>query len=430
MKLADLATMPLRWRAVRSPAIQMLLVKERLQSGLAVDPFSPAFRDDPYPTVHEVRRRDPVHWLETARGWFVTRYDDVSALLRDPRCSADRTPPAHAVDSAWRRESELHAVVETTMLGLDPPDHTRLRNLVNLAFTPRVVADLRPRVERLTEEHLDALAAADAPDVMQDLAEPLPVRVIAELLGAPPGDHARFRRWASDLARALDPAFHRDVIERADRAVVEMRSYFRPLLAERRSEPRDDLLSALVQAETEGDRLSEEELYSFCILLLAAGSETTTNLIGNGLLALLRHPDQLATLQDQPGLIDSAVEELLRYDSPLQATTRRALESFELRGKRIREGDLLVLSLAGANRDPARFDDPDRLDVRRDDNRHLAFGLGVHYCVGAPLARVEGQVVFARLLERFPKLQLVPSKPPIRRDTLVLRGLSSLPVQT
>lgn len=427
MKLSDLALVPLRWQAVRSPVIRLLVKRERTRSGVALDPFSPALRADPYPVLRAIREQDPVHWMETARGWLITRYDDVSGLLRDPRISADRTPMS--VDASWRRGSEIQRWLESSLLGLDPPEHTRLRKLVNRAFTPRVVEPMRDRIAAITDELLDARAADGRMDVIADLAEPLPVRVIADLLGVPREDQSRFAGWSSALGAAFDIAFEKATIDAADRAVLEMRTYFRRLLDARRREPRDDLLTALVQAEEEGDKLSEDELYSFCIILLAAGHETTMNFIGNGVLALLEHREQLDRLIAAPELVDGAVEELLRYDAPPQATTRRAVEALELGGKRIREGDLLVLSLAAANRDPARFPDPDVLDIGRADNRHLTFAVGPHFCVGAPLARLEGSIVFTRLVQRFPEIRFDPDRPYERRATGTVRGLRSLPVR-
>jgi pimeloyl-[acyl-carrier protein] synthase len=426
MKLSDVSTIPLRSQAVRAPIIRALVAKERVQSGVALNPFDRTFRRDPYPTLRGIQRRDPVHWSDIARGWLITRYDDVHDLLRDPNISADRTPAT--VDAAWRRGSEIQHWLEHSLLGLDPPDHTRLRNLVNRAFTPRVVEQMREHIESLTDELLDRAEHQGSMDAIEDFAQPLPIRVIAELLGAPQEDRPRFAAWSHALSGALDIAFHRRTIEAADRAVVEMREYFGPLLDERRREPREDLLTALVQAEEQGDRLSEDELYSFCIILLAAGHETSTNLIGNGLLALLKNRDQLERLTKDPGLAESAVEELLRYDPPPQATTRRAKPSFELRGKRIRSGDVLVLSIAAANRDPERFEDPDSLDITREDNRHLTFGMGAHYCIGAPLARLEGQIAFTQLLQRFPNLRGQQGKSAKRRNTGTVRALASLPV--
>jgi len=428
MRLSDIATVPLRARAVRAPTLRLLLLKERMQSGIAVDPFARAFRDNPYPALHEVRERDPTHWLETGQAWLFTRHDDVSALLRDRRCSNDRTPSAYSVDAAWRRDSRFQRVMEHSVLGLDAPDHTRLRSLVGKAFTPRVVAQMQSRIVELTDELLDRVTAQGEFEVMRDLAQPLPVQVIAELLGAPAEDHERFGRWAAALGDALDLTFDRRTLERADQAVAEMRAYFRPLIEERR-DSRDDLLSALAAAEEQGDQLSEEELYAFCVLLLAAGSQTTTHAIGNSLLALLQDREALNGFRDRGESVESAIEELLRYDSPVQFTSRRALESMELNGKRIRPGDLLVLSLGAANRDPEQFANPDRLDLARTDNRHVAFGLGSHYCMGAPLARLELSVALPRVLERFPSIQLDAGVRHAWLDTLVLRGLKTLPVR-
>lgn len=426
MKLSDLAAVPLRSQVIRKPIVRGLSAKERLQSGVVLNPFDRSFRLDPYPVLREIQERDPVHWSEIARAWLVTRHDDVSELLRDPRISAERTPAT--VDAAWRRGSEIQSWLEHSLLGLDPPDHTRLRNLVNRAFTPRVVERMRGHIEALTDDFLDRSAERGEMEAMGDFARLLPVKVIAELMGAPEDDHSRFLGWSDALAGAFDIAFHKRTIEAADRAVVEMRDYFEPLLEARRRDPRDDLLTALVQAEDQGDQLSKEELYSFCIILLAAGHETTTNLIGNGLFALLKHPDQMERLANDPSLAESAVEELLRFDPPPQATTRRAREAFELRGKQIRAGDVLVLSIAAANRDPERFEDPDRLDIGRSDNRHLTFGLGAHYCIGAPLARMEAQIAFTHLLARFPGLRGQPGNNPKRRNTGTVRALASLPV--
>ena len=419
--------------AVRWAAIRALLLKERLKTGVALNPLSERYREDPYPKVRELREKDPVHWMELTGAWWLGRYADIIDVLHDPSFSARRDEPAGGLmDAEAIMASEFMAFMQTNLLGIDRPDHTRLRALVNKAFTPRVVEEIRPRVQQITDELLDSAEARSAQngrqiEVMADLAKPLPVIVIAELLGVPPEDRGRLRRWSYDLARALDPIFELEVLERADRAVVELRQYFRPLLEERRRAPRDDMLTALVQAEEEGETLDEEELYSFCILLLGAGSETTTNLIGNGLLALLRNRDQLERLRDDPSIAERAVEELLRYDSPVAMTSRIATEETEIGGKRVRAGDFLVLSIAGANRDPEQFPDPDRLDIGREENRHLSFSLGNHYCLGAPLARLEGRIALTALIERFPNLRLATARQQWR-ETVTLRGLSALPV--
>ena len=417
--------------AVRWAAIRGILLKERLKTGIAVNPLSTRFREDPYPIYHALRTKDPVHYMELTRGWMLTRYEDIVFALRDPRFSADREP--QDVGMALNTESsEFVQFLQASLLGLDPPAHTRLRTLVNKAFTPRVVEGMRPRIQQIADGLLDdaqtrARQNGHTIDVIADLADPLPVIVIAELLGVPAEDRHRVRRWSSALARALDPIFERDVLEAADRAVVELRDYFRPMLEARRHEPKDDLLTALVQAEEAGDALSEEELYAFCILLLGAGSETTTNLIGNGMLALLRSPDQLERLRDVPALSETAIEELLRYDSPVQLTSRITTEEVEIGGRTMPEGAMLVLSLSAANRDPEQFPDPDRLDIGREENRHLSFSQGGHYCVGAPLARMEAAIALNTLLERLPDPRLAVERPQWR-EMITLRGLTALPV--
>jgi cytochrome P450 len=315
-----------------------------------------------------------------------------------------------------------------TMLSSDPPEHTRLRNLVSKAFTFKAVESLRPRIQQVVDELLDAVEGKDQMDVIWDLGYPLPVIVIAEMLGVPAAQRDTFKRWSDDIVATLGgPMVTADVQERGRTAAIEMADYFRVVIAERRKHPQEDLLSALVAAEERGDVLSEEELLATCILLLAAGNETTTNLIGNGTLALLRNPDQLRLLREQPEWIESAVEELLRYDGPVQGTARVALEDIEIGGTLIKQGQIAMCMLAAANRDPAQFARPEVLDVTRQENRHIAFGFGIHFCLGAPLARAEGQIAFSTLLRRFPKIMLADEEPPYT-GTFILRGLKSLPI--
>jgi cytochrome P450 len=413
--------------------IQLLLLKEWMRSGVSFNPLSKKFRENPYPKLTELREKDPVHWVELIGAWQFTRYEDVMFILRDHRFSADREPPdTGLIDPEVVDASEFQQMFQDNLLGLDPPDHTRLRTLVNKAFTPRVVGELEPRIREITTELLnkaEARATANGRqiDVMNDLAEPLPVIVISEMLGVPGEDRGRFRRWSYDLARALDPLFEQEILDNADRAVRELKEYFRPLVQQRRETPGDDLISALVRAEEEGDRLSEEELYAFCILLLGAGSETTTNLIGNGLLALMQRPDQLDRLRDDPSLHESAIEEMLRFDAPVQVTSRVAMEDMEVGGQAVRAGDFLVLSLAGANRDPAQFSNPDELDIGRQENRHVSLSSGSHYCLGAPLARLEGLIAITSLLDRFPDARLTRDEVQYR-EMVTLRGLTALPL--
>jgi cytochrome P450 len=399
-------------------------------TGVIFTPFDPAFRKDPYPTYKRLLEEDPVHESPMG-GLILSRYADCAAMLRDPRASSDFRNVAGWEDQVRAQGLEPAVVREESrsFLFLDPPDHTRLRGLVNKAFTPRVVESLRPRIEARVRELLDRVAPVGEMDVIEDLAYPLPVQIICEMLGVPPADHVRFRSWTKEAARSLDPEFavSPEELERRQRVFEEFQAYFTELVAQRRADSRDDLISALIAAEDEGNKLSERELISTCILLLIAGHETTVNLIGNGTLALLRHPDQLALLRDDPSLIKSAVEELLRYDPPVQLTGRVALEDMQFGGKTLRAGEQAVLLLGAANHDPAQFPEPERLDIRREDNRHLAFGMGIHFCLGAPLARVEGQIAIGELVRRFDALELAVEEPPYK-ENLTLRGLAALPI--
>lgn len=313
------------------------------------------------------------------------------------------------------------------MLFADPPRHTRLRGLVSTAFTPRVVEGLRGLVQVIVDELLARVTPAGQLDVIADLAVPLPTMVIAELLGVPRRDCDRLKAWSDDFAAFIGGPVGRDGVGRADDAVRELSAYFSQAAERWRREPGDNLISGLVAAEGQGDSLTSEELLATCMVLLVGGHETTTNLIGNGLLALLRHPQQLRRLRNNPALIGPAVEELLRYDSPAQMTTRLAHEDLTLGGARIGAGQLVKLWLGAGNRDPARFPEPDRLDLGRTDNRHLSFGYGHHFCVGAALARLEGQVALATLVERFPGLALT-GEPLEYHGTQVFRALKRLPV--
>jgi pimeloyl-[acyl-carrier protein] synthase len=395
---------------------------------LEFNPFLPEVHEDPYPLYHRLRAEDPVH-RSPLGFWVLTRHADVLAVLRDPRMSRD--PRRSQRVEQLRASAELDELLAAeeaapSMLFVDPPDHTRLRTLVNKAFTPGAVERLRPRVEAIVAELLDRVAGAGAMDVVEDLAYPLPVTVICELFGVPEADRDRFRAWSRGLVHLLDPLVASDALERALRARLALRGYLRELIAERRAHPTGDLLTALIAAEDEGHQLSEAELVSMCLLLLVAGHETTVNLIANGLLALVRDPGARARLQADPALAGSAVEELLRYDSPVQFTSRHALTDLDIGGRHIHAGETVVAVLGAANRDPAQFPDPDRLDLARKPNRHLAFGGGIHFCLGAPLARMEAGIAIPALLARLPGLEL--AGPPVRRDTVTLRGLASLPV--
>ncbi|PSB38872.1 cytochrome P450 [Aphanothece cf. minutissima CCALA 015] len=391
--------------------------------------FSPAMLVDPYPTYAALRRTDPVHWHEPFGAWVLTRYDDVVAATHDPRLRSDRA--GGMGERAGRPELQpLFEVIGAQMNITNPERHHRLRALVAKVFTPRAVDTLRPAVAAMVNELLDRLPEQCRFDVIADLAFPLPARVIARLLGLDTGELEQLKRWSDDFSAIFgtDPsAVTPEQYQRALQSTHELTTFFRAEFEKRRATPGDDLLSLLVHAEIDGDRLSETELIANANLLLAAGHETTTHLIGNGLLALLHHPDQLQLLLDEPSLIPNAIEEFLRYDGTVQFMYREAGEELTIGERSIRKGQLVYLMFAAANRDPARFPDPDRLDVRRRLDVHLAFGHGPHVCLGAALARMEAQVAFTALLRRCSGLQLT-GEPLAYQDNLELRGLKALPV--
>ena len=395
--------------------------------------FGPAFYDDPYPFYRHLRETDPVH-RDDRMGLLITRYADIEALAHDPRLSRGRFEdrrvagvPAEAQAAA----APVLAGLRREMLRSDPPQHTRLRKLVVHAFTPRTVEQLRPRIQAIVGGLLDAVAAAGGMDFIHDFAYPLPATVIMELLGVPPADREWLKeRTANRIAflgairTAPDPL---TLAQRTAESARELDGYFRDLIAVRRRATRGDLISALIAAEEAGDRLDETEIVANCALLLSAGHETTTNLLGNGLLALLRHPDELRRLRDDPALIPSAVEELLRYDSPVQLAPRVAVAAIGLGGKTIQMGEPVMLLLGSANRDPEGFADPDRLDLGRRPNAHLAFGFDRHFCLGAHLARAEAQIALGAVLARFPGLVL-RGGPVEWQPNPAYRGVSALPL--
>jgi cytochrome P450 len=396
--------------------------------------LTPEFRDDPYEFFRLLREHEPVH--KTAFGvYLLTRHADAAVATRDPRLSNNENHSE--VHQAFIEEhGEPRGIFgeemgQAVLLFLDPPDHTRLRGLVSKAFTPKMVERLRHRIEELVSDLLDQVEARGdgRMDVITDLAYPLPVVIICELLGVPPSDHLTFQQWSHDLAGAIDPQPLRtpEQEERIRAAAEAFVEYFTELIERRRRDPADELLSALIAAEEEGDRLSESELLATALFLLVAGHETTVNLIGNGTLALLRHRDQLDRLRADPELDRNAVEELLRFDSPVMLTQRITLEEYEIGGTTIPARQQIIPLLGAANRDPEAFPEPDRLDLGRDGaGRHLAFGGGHHFCLGAALARLEGQIAIGALVRRFPRIDQAGE--PTRRATFTLRGLESLPL--
>jgi cytochrome P450 PksS len=395
---------------------------------VAPDLLSPAFKADPHPFYAQLRQAAPafpvqVHVPSRRRGWLVTRYSDAVNALKDPRLLKNArsvgTPRGDWVPGFVRP-------LERNMLDLDPPDHTRLRGLVHKAFTPRLVERLRERIESLCDELLARPQRAGSFDLLGSYALPLPATIIAELLGVPPGDQRKFHRWSSHIVSSSSPRAFMLALP----SIWFFMRYLHRLIEWRRADPRDDLITALIQAEEAGDQLSEDELKAMVFLLLVAGHETTVNLIASGTLALLDHPDQLQRLRDEPALMKSAVEELLRFTSPVEiATERYASEDIVIADTTIPRGEIVLTVLGSANRDAEQFAAPDRLDLGREPNPHLSFGQGAHYCLGAPLARLEGQLALAALLQRMPALRLAVPRHDLRwRRGLFLRGLQRLPV--
>lgn len=391
--------------------------------------FQPEMVPDPYPVYRRLQEADPVHWDAASSSWALTRYADVATALHDPRLLSGRAGAMQA-QAARPGLGPLFDFIGRMMPVTDPPLHTRLRGLVNKGFTPHAIESLEPFIASLVHDLLDAVAVRGQMDVIADFAFPLPATVICRLLGAPVGDVHRLKQLSDDMflflkgavADATDEDFERSV-----QAIQGLMDYFRPLLEDRMRQPRADLLSALLRAEEGGERLTEGELCANAALMLQAGHESTTNLIGNGTLALLRFPDQLQRLRDDPMLLPSAIEEFLRYEAPIHYVQRQAAEDLEIGGKTIRKGQLVSLMLGAANRDPQQFPDPDQLDVGRHPNRHLAFGQGHHFCLGAPLVRLEGHIAFTALLRRCSGLRLHGGEPEYQ-DNFNLRGLKRLPV--
>lgn len=389
---------------------------------------TPEGRADPYPRYAALRAMAPVH--RSAFGfWALTRYDDCQQLLRHPGVGKDFSGAANSLgltDAQWAEQDRFRND-RSNMLTTDPPDHTRLRGLVTRAFTPRTIETLRGRIVALVDELCDNFGPGEV-DVMDVLAFPLPVTVIGEMLGVPAEDRPGLRPLVRAVTAVLELVMTPEALVEATAAEHRLTDYFAGLVAERRARPQDDLLTKLIEAEDRGDQLSEHELISTAILLFAAGFETTTHLIGNGLLAVLRHPEELARLRADRVLVRPAVEELLRFDSPVQIAVRTAYEDLDIGGQRIQAGSVVLALLGAANRDPARFRDPERLDVGRDQGASMSFGGGIHFCLGAALARLEAQVVLDRLLDRFSSMELVGG-PPTVRDSLTLRGLVDLRVR-
>jgi len=402
------------------------------------DLLTPAASADPYALLATLRAEDPVHWSDTHRAWLLTRYDDVSAAFQNKAFSNDRVRPVLARRQKTAESRSAEPTASDRVLGLltawmvvnDPPVHTRLRKLAAGAFKGQRIAVMGEQITAIVDEHIDAFLAGSGPqDLVSEVAYPLPATVIATMLGAPAADRDRFREWSDELALVAfgsGGAARADRHARALRGLQEMDGYFRELIARRRTDPGDDMLSALMARQDE-DRLTDDELVAMCALLLFAGHETTTNSIANATLALLRHPGQLARLRADPELLAPAVEELLRFDGPIKVLNRWVVADTEMGGRTIKAGQRVHLVLASANRDPAKFAEPDVLDLGRSPNPHIAFGKGIHACIGAQLARMETRIAVGRIVERLPGLTLVEE--PVWKDALASRSMETLVVR-
>ncbi|WP_010532371.1 cytochrome P450 family protein [Lentibacillus jeotgali] len=394
-----------------------------------VDLSSNAFNQNPYPVFSKLRENDPVYRTVMADGqyaWIVTRYEDAVSVLKDNRFIKDPTNLITDEEKRTDRKAEK-GVFMNTMLFSDLPDHKRLRGLVQKAFTPRMIEGLRGRIEEITNDLLDGIQQEGKMEIINDFAFPLPIIVICEMLGVPSEDRNQFRSWSNTLVEANN---NPEQIQNVQQDLEAFIGYIHQLITKRRKDPQRDLISSLIRAEEEGDQLTEPELYGVVSLLIIAGHETTVNLIGNGILALLEHPDQMEKLKQQPNMMKTAVEEFLRYNGPVEFSTNRwAGETLDFKGKTIPKGELVLVALDSADRDPDQFKDPNVLDVTRQQNRHLAFGKGIHFCLGAPLARLEGGIAFNTLLRRMPDLRLNTDPESLQwRPGMLMRGLKELPV--
>ena len=390
--------------------------------------LDPKVLANPYPLYQRLREQDPVHWDPFLHAWVVTRYPDVITVLH--KYIADRTPtPEQLSAMGCSALNPIAQVMVKQMLFMDGATHTRLRSLASAAFSTRRVEAMRTHIQEIANRLIDGFVAKGRLELISEFAEPLPAIVTAELLGVPTSDYPQLKDWSATFAEMLGNFQHNpDRSARVLRAVEEMTLYFRAAIQELKRTPREGLIHSLLTAEVDGERLTEEEVIANSIVTMVGGQETTTNLIGNGMLTLLRHPESLAQLRDNPELIQSATEELLRFESPSQHTARLAPADVVIGSKQIKKRQAVIAVMAAGNRDPERFPDPDRLDLTRQDNRHLAFGWAAHFCFGAPLARMEGQIAFATLLNRLPEISLADSTPLVWRENLGLRGLKALPV--
>lgn len=402
------------------------------RQGLAIDDevLSPERIADPHSYFSALREHDPVHWNEKYRAWFIHRYDDALDALRDPRFSSERIGAAYdrLTDEQKAQRQPTYDILMDWLVFRDPPDHTRLRRLVSRAFTPRAVEAWRDRITGVVDELIDGLSGRDNFDLIEDFAYPIPAVVIAEMMGVPPDDRDRFKDWSDDVmilvfgARGVG-----DRRARAQQGLIELAAYLGDLVTHYRQHPADNIISNLVEVSEGDDSLQDPEIVANCVLFLFGGHETTTNLIGNGIRVLLNHPDQLQKLRDDPSIIKSAVEEILRFDGPSKMEVRTLADQVEMGGKTLPAGDMVYLVQHAANRDPEVFDQPDQFDIARDPNNHIGFGFGLHFCLGASVARLEGTIALEALVRRLPNLELGPESE-VWVPTMLSRGLEHLPV--
>ncbi|MDR5600062.1 cytochrome P450 family protein [Paenibacillus larvae] len=396
---------------------------------LPINPFSPDFKNQAYALYEKLRENDPIHKITLPNGktgWVVTRYKDAAATLKKERLTKNLFQFMHSEDVGLPQK-QMNLMFKH-MLNTDQPDHTRLRSLVQKAFTPRMIEKLNGRVQEISDSLIDKVESREDMELIQDYAYPLPIIVICEMLGLPSEERDQFRKWSNALVSSMNvPKKYKQIVP----DTIAFTNYIKSLIERRRQDPKEDLLSLLTQAESENGKLSEMELVSMIFLLIIAGHETTVNLIGNGTFTLLQHPEQLEKLRRTPSLIGSAIEELLRFMGPVEfATNRWAGEGFEWEGKAISKGDIVLVGLASANRDPESFKHPERLDLTRENNNHLAFGMGIHHCLGAPLARMEGRIAINTLLRRLPNLKLAVSPDCLKwQPSYLMRGFDALPLR-
>jgi cytochrome P450 len=395
-----------------------------------LDLSSPEFKKNAHEIYKQLRSNDPVHEIampDGQRAWLFTRYDDAVQILKDDERFTKNLQSLSPEDyAAIMPEKEMN-LISKQMLSSDPPDHTRLRSIVSKAFTPQMIDNLQDDIQRITDDLIDRILDKGSMETIADFAFPLPIIVISQMLGIPENDHSLFKKWSSDF---IESANNRNKLKEVFPSIQAFGRYIDELIAERRKHPGTDLISMLIQAHDSGDKLTAEELSSTIWLLIVAGHETTVNLIGNGLLALLENPDQMQLWRNDPALVQTGIEELLRYYSPVEiATSRWARVDFAWHGKQVRKGDLIFVGLAAANRDPEQFENPDRLDITRKKNKHFAFGNGIHFCLGAPLARLEGRIALSTLLRRMPNLRIDTASGELQwRSGILMRGLERLPV--